>query len=360
MKTNKENKKIFVGVSGGVDSSVSLALLKESGYDVTGVFIRTWQPDFIECTWRDERRDAMRVCAHLGVPFLECDLEKMYKEEVAMYMIDEYKKGRTPNPDVMCNKKVKFGGFLDFAISNGADCIATGHYAQIEKIEDTFCLKKSKDTNKDQTYFLWTLNQEQLSKTIFPIGQLEKSEVRKIAERYKLPNAQKKDSQGVCFLGMIDMKDFLSHYIEQKKGNVLSESGAIIGIHDGAHFITIGQRHGFTINNKGAEDKPYYVIAKNINDNTITVSNNIKDVTEKMEEGTTNITLSQTVFNISIDINKSYKARIRYRQNLEECKISFVKGIHTIVFNNPQISVSSGQSCVLYDDDLCIGGGVIN
>lgn len=352
--------KVFVGVSGGVDSSVSLALLKDAGYDVTGVFIRTWQPDFIECTWRDERRDAMRVCAHLGVPFLECDLESVYRDEVAMYMIDEYKKGRTPNPDVMCNKKVKFGGFLDFALAHGADFVATGHYAQTEQKDGVCYLKQSQDHNKDQTYFLWTLTQEQLSKTLFPVGHLEKPEVRKIAEKYNLPTATKKDSQGVCFLGMIDMKEFLGHYIEKKEGTVLNEKGESIGTHDGAVFVTLGQRHGFTITEKGTLDKPYYVIAKDVLKNTITVSDNLESITNSLEKEHHTLTLSNVVLHGNIDASKTYQARIRYRQQLQNCHITVnERGETQVIFDVPQMSASKGQSCVLYDGELCIGGGVI-
>jgi tRNA-specific 2-thiouridylase len=356
----KHGKKVFVGVSGGVDSSVSLALLRDQGYDVTGVFIRTWQPDFIECTWRDERRDAMRVCAHLGVPFLECDLESVYRDEVAMYMIEEYKKGRTPNPDVMCNKKVKFGGFLDFAIERGADFVATGHYAQTIQKDGVYYLKQSKDQNKDQTYFLWTLTQEQLSKTLFPVGHLEKSEVRTLAEKYKLPTATKKDSQGVCFLGMIDMKEFLSHYIEKKEGQVLNEKGEVIGIHDGAVFVTLGQRHGFTITEKGIDDKRYYVISKDILHNTITATDDLLHATEQLEQERNKLVLSQTVLHGDIQEEKFYSARIRYRQKLEKCTIKKNDNNQLIVdFENPQLSASIGQSCVIYDDQLCIGGGII-
>ncbi len=354
------SKKVFVGVSGGVDSSVSLALLRDQGFDVTGVFIRTWQPDFIECTWRDERRDAMRVCAHLGVPFLECDLEATYRDEVAMYMISEYKNGRTPNPDVMCNKKVKFGGFLDFALAHGAEYVATGHYAQVEQRDELYFLKQSLDQNKDQTYFLWTLTQEQLSKTLFPVGHLEKSDVRTLAEKYNLPTATKKDSQGVCFLGMIDMKEFLSHYIEKKEGKVLNVRGEVIGLHEGAVFITIGQRHGFTITQKTTEDKPYYVIEKDIEKNTITVSNNLETVTENLEKEKLNIRLSQVVFHVSLDESKKYQARIRYRQKLQDCTLrKSGEGELRVYFENPQLSVSKGQSCVIYDGELCLGGGVI-
>ncbi|MEK7175242.1 MAG: tRNA 2-thiouridine(34) synthase MnmA, partial [Patescibacteria group bacterium] len=243
-----KKKIVFVGISGGVDSAVSAALLKEQGYDVVGVFIKTWHPDFLPCNEEEERRDAMRVAAHLDIPFLTFDFEEVYKKSVADYMIQEYKIGRTPNPDVMCNKEVKFGAFFERAISMGADFVAMGHYAQIStEVENTevrpleyprsdLCiltsvLKKGLDPSKDQSYFLWNLKQEQLSKILFPIGNLKKNEVRKLAKKFNLPVAQKKDSQGLCFLGAIDIKEFLKHYIKSKKGKVLNEKGEIIGFH---------------------------------------------------------------------------------------------------------------------------------
>ncbi len=213
-------KKVFVGLSGGVDSSVSAALLQSQGYDVFGVFIKVWQPDFYECTWKEDRLDAMRVCAKLNIPFYTLDLEKEYKKEVVDYMIEEYKNGRTPNPDVMCNKYIKFGGFFDWAMSQGADFVATGHYARLNKEHE---LVAGRDSNKDQSYFLWTLTKEQLSKTLFPVGDIEKTEVRKLAKKFGLPTAEKKDSQGLCFIGKVDMAEFLHHFIETKPGPVLND-----------------------------------------------------------------------------------------------------------------------------------------
>ena len=280
---NLRNKatKVFVGMSGGVDSSVSAALLKQAGYDVTGVFIKVWQPDWIECTWRDERHEAMRVAAHLGIPFVTLDLEKEYKEGVIDYMIAEYSAGRTPNPDVMCNREVKFGAFWKWAKSQGAEYVATGHYAQVKKLEirnlelEEYELLAGVDKNKDQSYFLWTLNQDDLKHILFPVGHLEKPEVRKLAKKFKLPNSDKKDSQGLCFIGKIDVKDFLAHYIKTEMGNVLNEKGEIIGTHNGALLLTIGERHGFTIDPKfkTAHDEAYYVVSKDVKNNTITVSN---------------------------------------------------------------------------------------
>jgi tRNA-specific 2-thiouridylase len=377
----KLSKTVFVGVSGGVDSSVSAALLKDQGYNVVGVFIRTWQPDFIECTWRSERRDAMRVCAHLGIPFLECDAEEAYKRGVADYMIEEYKKGNTPNPDVMCNREVKFGVFWDFAKSNGADYIATGHYAMVvsesknsflkatgggvplqaqasngvkELEEKLFLLKRSPDQSKDQSYFLWTLTQTDLSHTLFPIGHMQKTEVRKLAEKYKLPTATKKDSQGVCFLGPLDMKEFLMHYIEPKHGDVLDKDGNVIGHHDGAVFLTLGERHGFTIVAKGSEDKAYYVVYKDIKNNTITVSSTsaIADI-DYIQKKSFELKNTNWISGVP-NKDKMYTAQIRYHGEQFECRIDE----SSIIFTTP-VLVSPGQSIVIYDGHVCMGGGVV-
>ena len=381
MNKNK-SKTVFVGVSGGVDSSVSAAILIEQGYNVVGVFIRTWTPDFIKCTWEDERRDAMRVCAHLGIPFLECDAEKEYKEGVADYMIEEYKKGNTPNPDVMCNREVKFGVFWKFAKEHGADAIATGHYARnvqageklkvskvvkaesLDKLDGLYKLLTGCDITKDQSYFLWTLKQEDLAHTLFPIGHLEKSEVRKIALKHKLPTAVKKDSQGVCFLGPLDMKDFLGHYIESKKGDVLlapKESGdnkiKVIGTHDGAVFFTLGERHGFTLTKHSENDKPLYVVAKNIEDNTITVSENlINNTPEQFKKY--NLEKINWI-SVPPEDNKIYKAQIRYHGEYIDCDVKILdKNTAIINFDKPML-VSNGQSIVVYDNEICLGGGVV-
>jgi tRNA-specific 2-thiouridylase len=262
-------KKVFVGLSGGVDSSVSALLLKQQGYDVTGVFIKVWQPDFIECTWKEDRLDAMRIASLLDIPFVTLDLEKEYKEGVIDYMIGEYRKGNTPNPDVMCNREVKFGAFYAWVKAQDDDAyIATGHYAE----HNGSSLIKSKDENKDQTYFLWTLAKDLFPSILFPIGGLEKSKVRELARKYNLPVSEKKDSQGLCFVGTIDIKTLLKNYIDEKEGSILSEQGEVIGVHTGVMFYTIGERHGFTITKKGTEDSAYFVIAKDIENNTITVS----------------------------------------------------------------------------------------
>jgi tRNA-uridine 2-sulfurtransferase len=343
-----DRKKVFVGMSGGVDSSVSAALLKDQGYDVTGVFIRVWNPDWLPCDWKEERRDAMRVAAHLNISFITLDLQEEYKKGVVDYMLREYKAGRTPNPDVMCNKEVKFGHFLKKARDMGADYIATGHYARNEAV-----LYEGADKNKDQSYFLWTLTQNELKHVLFPVGHLEKSDVRKLAQKYKLPTADKKDSQGICFIGKVDMKEFLEHYIETSPGNIMNEQGEVIGTHDGALFYTIGQRHGFTISKKSTVDQPYYITGKNIEENTLTVSQKVEpDALKRAQK----VTLSSINWISEIPHpDKNYGARIRYRQEKQESQI--VDNI--VTFTEPQQGVSPGQSLVLYDGEMCLGGGII-
>lgn len=370
MKNN--SKKVFVGISGGVDSAVSAALLKKDGYDVTGVFIKAWTPEGYPCTWKEDRRSAMRVAAVLDIPFITLDLEKEYKKEVVDYMIAEYKIGRTPNPDVMCNKEIKFGHFLKFALKNRADFVATGHYARVFPLLNQgegdakrgVRLMEGSDKNKDQSYFLWTLNQDQLKHVLFPIGHLQKSEVRKMAEKFNLPQATRKDSQGLCFLGQIDMKEFLSKYIPQKKGNVLlaprslgeegNENRKVIGYHNGALFFTIGERHGFTITEKTNKEEPLYIINKNIEKNTITVASKTDDS-------------AKNIFSVKLqDVNlvetpaKKLSCRIRYRQQKIGCKIEMEGKEVKVVFDKPQMGVSPGQSLVLYDSEICLGGGIIS
>jgi tRNA-specific 2-thiouridylase len=342
-------KRVFVGVSGGVDSSVSALMLKLYGYNVTGIFIRTWQPDWIECTWRDERRDAMRVCAHLEIPFIELDLEQEYKQGVADYMIAEYKKGRTPNPDVMCNREVKFGGFLKWVLEQNADYIATGHYAQ--NISNK--LVKGIDESKDQSYFLWTLTQIQLQHVLFPIGHIQKKNVRTLASWYKLPTALKKDSQGICFIGEIDMKDFLKHYIDEVPGDVIDESGNVIGHHNGVLMYTLGERHGFTITKKGISDAPYYVIGKDIKNNILIVSSSPEVKTKSQE-----IKLVDCVWR-ELETDKTYTAQIRYHGELKSCRIIRTKNDYSIIFDESDATIAQGQSVVLYDNSVCIGGGVV-
>ena len=352
---------------------MALALLQEQRYDVTGVFLKVWSPDFLPCTWRDERRSAMRVCATLGVPFMTLDCEKEYKELVVDYMLNEYKAGRTPNPDVFCNKYVKFGVFLEKALELGADYVATGHYAQVSSSSfrptsrnpETLLLE-SVDKEKDQSYFLHQLGPEQLVHTMFPIGHLHKSEVRKLAKKFNLPTADKKDSQGLCFIGKVDMKEFLAHYIKPEEGlprqsgatagDVLDEKGEVIGRHDGAVFYTIGERHGFEIFKKSESDTPLFVVAKDIEKNTITVVSKAEYTT---------IQKSFVVRDMNWcsgkvpDLDKKYDIRFRYRQEKQKCQIKFENGKYEIIPDEAQFGVANGQSAVVYDGEVCLGGGVI-
>ncbi len=362
MKTKKQT--VFVGMSGGVDSAVSAALLQNKGYEVVGVFIRTWHPDFLECNEEEERLDAMRVAAHLDIPFLTFDLEDVYKKEVADYMISEYKAGRTPNPDVMCNKEVKFGAFLKKALSMGADFVATGHYAWNIEGSEYFKLSEKKyfllhgeDPAKDQSYFLWTLTQEQLRHILFPLGPQIKSDVRKLAKIFKLPVAEKKDSQGICFLGAVDLKEFLKHYIKEKKGKVLNEKGEEIGRHDGAVFHTLGERHGFTITKKSPNDGPYFVVGKDVKRNILIVSQNKSKNHSDIRKG---IGIENTNW-ISLipEENKKYTAQIRYHGELLPCRVKLAgKKSAEVIFDKPTM-VAPGQSIVVYDEDVCMGGGVV-
>ena len=349
---NLKGKKVFVGLSGGVDSSVSAALLLRAGAEVTGVFIKGWYPSFLDCDWKEERRDAMRVAAHLGIPFLTCDAEESYKKHVIDHMISEYKAGRTPNPDVMCNKYVKFGTFFDFAMKNGADYVATGHYAQSKNSS----LFMGKDSNKDQSYFLWAVPKEQIEKTLFPIGDLEKSEVRKLASKFKLFTSEKKDSQGLCFLGKVNLDEFLSEYIPKEKGGVLNEKGEIIGNHDGVHLYTIGERHGFTVTKKTTDDKPMYIVSKDVLKNTITVSDS-EIVNDK--NSVAGVVLRDMNWAKIPVVGQKYMCRWRYRQPLLECKIIMENDVCKAVFSEAQNFVPKGQSLVLYDENVCLGGGII-
>ena len=365
-----------MAMSGGVDSSVAAALLKKQGYDVTGVFIKIEVAE--NCAWRTERRDAMRAAAALQLPFLTFDLSAAYERSVIDYLVREYRAGRTPNPDVRCNRQIKFGEFFAEARRRGADLIATGHYAGIRR-DNNFAthgqqgkaatkslsrLLTAKDKEKDQTYFLWTIKQEILTRCLFPIGAYRKTEVRRLAKKFGLPNAAKPDSQGLCFLGEIDFKNFLAARLPEKTGLVLSEAGKVIGEHRGAHFYTIGERHGFKVNPKltlpvGAAGRlPFYVVAKDVTKNTITVGSSAQRQHWAVKE----INLNET--NWLTDpprAGKNYLARTRYRAPLVHCQviIDSKNNRAKIIFTEPQTGLAPGQSCVIYDQNICLGGGVI-
>lgn len=380
VKGQMSKVKCFVGLSGGVDSSVAATLLVERGFDVIGVFIKVWTPDFIECTWKQDRLDAMRVCAKLNIPFRTLNLETEYKREVVDYMIREYRMGRTPNPDVMCNQHVKFGAFFDWAMKNGADYVATGHYARIrgesERVPQVesykvhkvsvrvgatslykpYKLLTAKDTAKDQSYFLWTLTQKQLSRTLFPIGEIKsKQEVRKLAEKFGLLTATKKDSQGLCFLGKIDLKEFLKHFIKERAGKVLDTDGKVIGHHPGVFFFTLGERHGFTITAKTPTDRPYFIVAKNLKSNTLTVANKIPAANRVGQLGLKGCRWSNRV----PQTGEKFVAVLRYHGDPIGCTVSGITKSSVSLSLEIPVVATPGQSVVLYRDEVCVGGGII-
>lgn len=390
MKKNGK-KKIFVAMSGGVDSSVSALLLKQKGYDLVGCFIKGWYPSGFSCDWKRERRDAVRVCAKLGIPFITIDAEKEYKKEVVDYMLREYRAGRTPNPDVMCNKSVKFGVFLKKALEMGADYIATGHYVRLHRSHQPsaishqlcpngnraespadasefkiFSLLQAKDKNKDQSYFLWTLTQEQLKYCLFPVGNLLKSEVKKIAREAGLHTAEKDESMGVCFIGEFNMMDFLKKHIKPKKGKAITPDGKVVGEHEGAVFYTLGQRRGFG----GGGGTPYYIVAKDIKKNLLVVADKAREkefFRKEIEIENVNWISDNPPSELGSSASKLLKARIRYRQPLQSCRIAGIKNkknmTHNskflILFVKPQRAITPGQSLVLYDGQTMLGGGVI-
>ena len=346
-----------MGLSGGVDSSVAALRLKQRGYSVVGVFIKVWQPDFLKCNWEAERLDAMRVAATLNIPFYTFDAVEIYKKEVALYMIKAYEEGLTPNPDVLCNQKLKFKAFLAFARSRGAHGIATGHYAQNVKHDDMHYLTRGIDRDKDQSYFLWTLTQEQLRVVHFPIGDTKKTDIRKEAKTHSLPTAEKKDSQGICFLGDVDIQEFLGHYVDTSEGDVLDEAtGTIIGKHNGALFYTTGQRHGFTVTERSARRVPHYVTYRDLDTNTIRVSTKKPKIKNKL--------LALHMVNWIADVPKEgaeYMVQTRYRQTPVRAQFNGIQKDRAMLKMLEALDEPArGQSCVVYKDDVCQGGGVIN
>lgn len=356
----ERSRRVFVGMSGGVDSSVVALLLKKKGYDVVGVFMNCYESKD-GCSKRDSR-DAAAVAQKLKIPFYVWDFQKQYEKKVIEYMIDGYKKGLTPNPDVMCNKEIKFGLFLEKALKLGADYVATGHYVKIKNGN----LFIAKDKNKDQSYFLWTLTPEQLKYCLFPIGDYIKPQVRKIAKSAGLITADKKDSQGVCFLGKIKIEDFLKKYIPKKKGKVLDSKGNIIGEHNGVQFYTIGQRHinaklQFPITNSQGDRLPYYVAEKNKKTNTLVLAEGSENpALYKKEVELVSINLSDEKLAKSKKTKIPVMARVRYRQPLFPASLIIDKSLVKLVFAKPVKFVAPGQSAVFYDKKgRLLGGGVI-
>lgn len=355
-------KTVFVGLSGGVDSSVAALLLKKQGYNVVGVFMRCMNLD--GCAERDAE-DARRVAGHLGIPFYAWDFEDEYRARVVQYMIDGYRSGITPNPDVMCNREIKFGLFRKKALRMGADFVATGHYVQKTTYQGAPALKQAVDTTKDQSYFLWTLTSEEVATALFPIGKYKKTEVRKMAEKAGLPTAAKKDSQGICFLGDISLNDFLKQHIPVKRGAVVTTDGKAIGEHDGAWFYTIGQRHGLNLAHKnaalGLRDRHttavYYVSAKDAITNTLVVAEHETHEALYKKE----VALQGVAFTSKNFQPEEVYARVRYRQPLSKAVFhAGKKGSGVLEFEKPQKFVAEGQSAVIYTKSgVMLGGGII-
>ncbi len=345
------NPLVYVAMSGGVDSSVAAALLKKGGFNVVGVFMKPWQPEGIACLWQKDREDALRVATKLEIPLLTWDFSNEYKASVTDYMVREYKNGRTPNPDVMCNKEIKFGLFLKKALAEGADHIATGHYVRLLRKPFPKMLV-AKDKNKDQSYFLWTLTQKELKYCLFPIGDYVKPEVRKLARKFGLPTADKKDSQGVCFVGPLDIKEFLKKYISPKNGKVINADGETVGDHEGVYYYTIGQRHGLDLGRRDKEQgtKPYYVTAKDLGSNTITVGDEKALYTKETKVSNINWVGENTALPSKVEV------KIRYRTGSEKA-ILHKNG--NLIFERSVRAITSGQSAVFYKNQEVLGGGVI-
>ena len=394
-------KRVVVGLSGGVDSSVAAYLLKEQGYEVIGLFMKNWHDDSVtiskECPWLDDSNDAMLVADKLGIPFQTVDLSTEYKERIVDYMFNEYEKGRTPNPDVLCNREIKFDVFMKIAFSLGADYVATGHYCRKGETtvdgETVYQLLSGKDQNKDQSYFLCQLSQEQLSKTLFPIGELQKSEVRKIAAEQRLATAEKKDSQGLCFIGKVRLPEFLQQKLQPKEGSIVEidaaedkyqlelpefqkkeeelaflsrkyaykpAEGKVVGKHQGAHYFTKGQRKGLAV---GGTPEPLFVIDTDVEENVVYTGqgkNHPGIYRRALFVAPDEIHWIRKDMQLEADGGMKVQARIRYRQPLQEATLHQTENGLYIVFEEPQASITEGQFVAWYLGDELIGSGVIS
>ena len=355
-----QNKTVVVGMSGGVDSSVAALLLKEQGYNVIGLFMVNWneEDDNGVCTSVNDYEDVKRVCNTIGIPYFTVNYAKEYWDKVFEYFLQEYKKGRTPNPDVLCNREIKFGPFLEQAKKIGADYIATGHYAKVYEKDGLYYLAKSKDKNKDQTYFLNQLSQEQLKNTLFPLADIEKPDLRKIAQKHNFVNASKKDSTGVCFIGERHFRQFLKQYIPMQKGDIIDTNNKVVGKHDGVYYYTIGQRRGLNIGGMSTGNgKRWYVIGKDVEKNILYVSQGEGE--ELYSKGL--VTYKVNWIPKEPD-NKKFDcfAKFRYRQPDQAVSVEILKDKVLVHFKEKQRAVTEGQFVVFYDkDENCLGGGVI-
>ena len=354
--------KIIVGISGGVDSSVTALLLKEQGVDVEALFMKNWndQNESGACMWESDVEDAMQVCDKLDIPLNTVDLSSDYWDKVFKNFLSEYKSGRTPNPDVLCNQEIKFKAFLEHAEQLGASQIATGHYARIQHTQGSYQLLKGRDDNKDQSYFLCRLNQSQLKKTLFPIGELDKHDVRKKAEQAGLITHDKKDSTGICFIGEQPFRQFLSRYIPPDPGTIKTTAGNVIGEHEGVFYYTLGQRQGLGIGGvKGATDAPWYVVQKNIDQNELIVA---QDHDHPLLHS--HALMASNINWIAEDIPNppfACHAKNRYRQPDQACVVEKINnGAWRVRFETSQRAITPGQFIVFYQENICLGGGIID
>ena len=346
------SKKVFVGMSGGVDSSVTAALLIKQGYDVTGVYMKNWSQDLpgFDCPWKEDYQDAKRVAVQLGIPFKMYDFEKEYRDKVVDYMLEGYKAGRTPNPDIMCNQEVKFKLFLNTALADGADMIATGHYARSKDGK----LLTGLDANKDQSYFLYRVSEDALRRSLMPIGDYEKPQIRAMAKELGLVTAEKKDSQGICFVGKVGIKEFLQQFVTTVPGTIIDQHGVTVGEHDGALFYTIGQRHGLHVGG----GLPFYVVGKDMAKNEVYVTTDLQD--DRLWSRSLRLADVHWI-NGQPDMAGSYHVRTRYRASLVaiEQMTTDQNGVVDIVLGEDIRAITPGQSAVIYDGDTVLGGGIV-
>ncbi len=354
-------KRVVVGMSGGVDSAVTALLLKQQGYEVIGLFMKNWEDDDNSqyCSSRQDLLDAVSVADTIGIPIEAVNFSKAYKERVFSYFLREYQAGRTPNPDILCNAEIKFKAFLDHAIALGADCIATGHYAAVREVDGCFQLCKAADDSKDQSYFLHRLNQVQLSKAMFPLGKMFKSDVRRIAEQHGLSNHAKKDSTGICFIGERPFREFLNRYLPTHAGEMRTPTGEVVGQHIGLSFYTIGQRQGLGIGGaKNASGEPWFVYGKDMANNHLLV---VQGHDHPALQAPSLLALdSHWISGTAPALHHAYAAKTRYRQADAPCQLLDLNAQQcTIAFEQPQWAITPGQSVVLYDGDVCLGGAII-